>query len=718
MKKIVHIAAITGTLIAMSAMPAYAHTGWVTSNGTHYYYDSNGAMCKGWTQINGTWYYFGPNYGAMQTGLITVGNQLYYFDSNGAMQTGSARLPDGRTYTFDANGAMTAPTGWQLVNGSYYYFETNNTIATNWKKVGGYYVNSDGERMEGIISRGIDVSRYQNKINWSAVAQDDVSFAIIRVGSVKYGVDARYHENMRAANAHGIQTGIYLYSYASTPEEAKAEAEFVLANIGDYQVNFPIAYDIEDSVQKGLSPQQKAELINAFCSTIEAHGYHPIVYSSKSWFIERIDTSLIANYDKWVAQYYTECEYPNPSIWQASSKGSISGIEGNVDIDFQYKDYSSTFVQNGWIPRAGSWFYFLDHRKQTGWINDGGTLYYLNPIGVMQTGWLKEGSKWFYLGTNGAMQTGWSDIKEERYFFNSSGVMQTGWTEINEEKYLFDGSGAMRTGWYLDGTDYFYLDEEDGSMATSWLFTDDEWYYMGKDGAMQTGWLDIDGSTYLMAPSGCMITGWQLLNNGYYYFHETGPMATGFTPIDDETYYFDKNGVMAANWAEIGDDWYYFGGDGAMRTGFQNLGASTFYFDETGKMATEWTSIGGDWYYFDENGARMTGWLELTDEASDETHWYYLDSNGIMQTGWQGDVYLDSEGRMQTEWLLLDGKWYYLDKESGAKTIGWLELTDEAAGTSTWYYFEADGTMIADQIKNIDGTDYQFDASGAWIIPE
>lgn len=716
-KKLLHMAALSGALIAISAAPAYADTGWVTTNGNNYYYDSNGNMCKGWTQINGAWYYFGANYGAMQTGLLTLGNQLYYLDSNGAMQTGQVRLPDGKTYTFSAGGALTASPGWNLINGSYYYFDTANTVVTGWKKVAGFYVNSDGQRMDGVLSRGIDVSRYQNKIDWNAVAQDDVSFAIIRVGSLKYGVDARFHENMHAANAHGIRTGIYLYSYASTPEEAKAEAEFLLSNIGDYQVTFPIAYDIEDSVQKSLSPQETAALINAFCSTIEAHGYYPIVYSSKSWFLNRIDTSLIEQYDKWVAQYYSVCEYPDPALWQASSSGSINGIEGRVDIDFQYKDYSSAFVQNGWLWRAGNWFYFLDHRKQTGWITDQGNYYYLNAVGAMQNGWHLEGTDWFYLGAGGAMQTGWSNINDAFYFFNSSGVMQTGWTEINDEQYYFDGSGAMLTGWYLDGTDYYYLDETDGSMATGWNFVDNNWYYMNHNGVMQTGFLNIDGASYLLAASGAMQTGWQLFNDGYHYFHKTGPMATGFSTIENDTYYFDDNGLMATGWTELSDGWYYFGGNGAMKTGFQTLGTGSFYFAENGKMATGWTSIGNDWYYFDENGYKMTGWLELKDESTGESAWYYLDSEGIMQTGWQGDTYLDASGQMQTGWLLLDGKWYYLNEQSGAKTVGWLELKNETDGTSTWYYFDADGVMLSDQTADIDGTAYQFDASGAWITP-
>lgn len=659
MKKLLHIAAVTGTLLVMSSVPAYAETGWVSNNGNYYYYDSEGAMCKGWTQINGIWYYFGPNYGAMQTGLLTIDNHLYFFNSEGAMTIGSARLPDGNTYTFNEQGMLVSTGGWQFINGSYYYFDSSTTVVTGWKNVDGYYVNSDGERMEGILARGIDVSRYQNQINWSAVAQDDVEFAIIRVGSVKYGVDARYHENMQGANANGIKTGIYVYSYASTPEEAKAEAEFVLSNIQNYQISFPIAYDIEDSIQKNLSAQEKSALIQAFCSTIEEYGYHPIVYSSKSWFTERIDTSLISNYDKWVAQYYTVCEYPNPSIWQASSKGSISGISGNVDIDFQYKDYSSTFVENGWVSRAGNWFFFKDYRKQTGWVTDGGSYYFLNDKGAMQTGWHQEADDWFYLNTNGAMQIGWGDVSEERYFFNSKGIMQTGWTEINGNDYYFDASGAMQTGWFLDDGNYYYFSDSDGAMATHWLALDDDWYYMGDNGVMQTGFLSIDHSTYYMTPDGTMLTGWARINNSRYYFHENGQMAQGFTTLTKDTYYFDEQGTLTTGWNELNGHWYYFDGNGVMQTGFLIFDTTTFYFDENGVMASGWVQLDNIWYYFDkENGHMTTGWLELDDG------WYYFDAEGKMIS----DQTLTLDG---TEYPFdSDGRWMVPEISAETTVIG------------------------------------------------
>ena len=101
--------------------------------------------------------------------------------------------------------------------------------------------------------QGIDVSKWQGPIDWQAVAQSGVSFAFIRVGSTKKGIDEYFYPNMIAAQQAGIKTGVYIYSYAASVEEAALEAQFVLNAIQNVQVSFPEVWDVEDKVQKSLS---------------------------------------------------------------------------------------------------------------------------------------------------------------------------------------------------------------------------------------------------------------------------------------------------------------------------------------------------------------------------------------------------------------------------------------------------------------------------------
>ena len=115
---------------------------------------------------------------------------------------------------------------------------------------------------------GIDVSKYQGAINWGAVPSSGVTYAFIKVGSTKSGIDPAFAANVAGAQAAGIRTGVYIYSYATSVEGAINEANLVLQWIEGYNINFPVAYDIEDSVQKGLDANTVTAMCNAFCDEI------------------------------------------------------------------------------------------------------------------------------------------------------------------------------------------------------------------------------------------------------------------------------------------------------------------------------------------------------------------------------------------------------------------------------------------------------------------
>ena len=106
-------------------------------------------------------------------------------------------------------------------------------------------VASVGAKAAGAeVATGIDVSKYQGGINWQQVKAAGVRFAMIRVGTTKKGLDEQFVNNINGANAAGIRTGIYIYSYATTPEQAAAEANQVLQWVAPYSVSFPFAIDI------------------------------------------------------------------------------------------------------------------------------------------------------------------------------------------------------------------------------------------------------------------------------------------------------------------------------------------------------------------------------------------------------------------------------------------------------------------------------------------
>lgn len=315
------------------------------------------------------------------------------------------------------------------------------------------------------IAKGVDVSMYQGVIDWNAVAADGYSFAFVKAGSGKSGLDPYYVANMFGANAAGIKTGIYVYSYATTVEGAAAEAQFAIAAMQGFPISMPVVYDLEDTVHKYMSREQLAALAVTFCSIVESAGYHPMLYASKNWLTEKIGN---VPYDKWVAQYSDKCEYANPAFWQFTDSGRVKGIQGNVDLNFQFKDYSRIIVANGFVTRGDKTYLYQNYRKQIGFVDYEGRRYFMNADGSMyKNGWLTDGVNFFYMDTSdGHMLHDLVKIHGKYYYFDVNGCMSRGLVNLNGKTYLFGADGAMHYGWYTDasGTRYF---RSDGSMVAN-----------------------------------------------------------------------------------------------------------------------------------------------------------------------------------------------------------------------------------------------------------
>lgn len=397
------------------------------------------------------------------------------------------------------------------------------------------------------IAKGIDVSKYQGAVNWSAVKNAGYSFAFIKIGSAKSGLDPYYAANMAGANAAGLKVGAYIYSYATTVEAAITEAQFAIAALEPYTVSYPVVFDLEDSVHKNMTPEQLASLAVAFCSTVQSAGYYPMVYSSKNWMTGKIAATP---YDKWIAQYNTVCEYPNPAFWQFTSSGTVPGIDGRVDLNYQFKDYSNLIVANGFVDRGGNRYYYKNYRMQFGFVEDNGKTYFMNADGTLyKQGWLGDGVNMYYMDTSdGHMLRDLVEIGGKKYYFAANGLMQRGMIPLNGKIYLFGADGAMQYGFYTDaaaGTRYF---KEDGSMAANELVAvNGQKYYFDASGLMTTGLVPIGGLTYLFGADGTMQYGWYTDASGMRYFQADGSMAVNTTlTVDGALYTFDANGIATA----------------------------------------------------------------------------------------------------------------------------------------------------------------------------
>ncbi len=233
------------------------------------------------------------------------------------------------------------PINWELKL-SPYSDENLNILET------GEYQYMDGEQV--ISHKGIDVSRFQGNIDWQAVASDGVEFAFIRVANRGYGTgklveDEQFDRNIKGAMDAGIHVGVYIYSQAVNEQEIAEEAELVMQKLSAYDVKCPIVYDVEKTADptgrmNQLSVEERTNLTQLFCQTVEAAGYKPIIYHNMEMGALMLDIEPLEQYDKWLAYYNDDMYYPYEyKIWQYSDKGSVSGIASNVDLNICFEPF-------------------------------------------------------------------------------------------------------------------------------------------------------------------------------------------------------------------------------------------------------------------------------------------------------------------------------------------------------------------------------------------
>lgn len=198
---------------------------------------------------------------------------------------------------------------------------------------------------------GVDVSVHQDNIDWAKVKESGIDFAMVRLGYRGYGtgeaqLDENYAENIQGARDAGLDAGVYFFSQAITAEEAVEEANLVIESLDGLDVNYPVVYDWEiiydDTARTdNISVDVLTDCCVAFCETIKNAGYTPMIYQNKRTSIFKLDLNRLNDYNFWLAEYNTEpTYYYDFDMWQYTSTGRVPGIDGDVDLNISFKDYS------------------------------------------------------------------------------------------------------------------------------------------------------------------------------------------------------------------------------------------------------------------------------------------------------------------------------------------------------------------------------------------
>ncbi len=454
-----------------------------------------------------------------------------------------------------------------------------------------------------VVIDGIDVSKYQAYIDWSAVKAAGVEFAIIRVGyrGTSTGVlqeDEYYQINIQGALDAGLKVGVYIFSQATTTAEAEEEADYILSRISSYNITLPVVIDYEYAsggtgrlYEANLSVDAATSVCNSFCAKVTAAGYTAMVYANKNMLQNHLNASAISsNYQIWLANYTTETSYSGDyDFWQYSSKGSVDGISGNVDCDFWYcPKYSQTIADGVYtISTALDDSLVLD-------VDYGSTENGANVALCYRNGSSAQEFVVEYVGDGKyAISVRCSDK-----MLDVEGGGGTAGTNVSQ----YEDNGYDTQRWYIQdaGDGYYYL-------ISCW------------NGL----YLDVSGG---IASTGTNIQLWSSTNGAAQKFKFA---KTGMSLGSDGQWYYYTNGSVDTSYTGMARNGY---GGWYMTNGTVN-------WNYTGMACNEY-----GWWYM-TNGVMD---LNYTGMASNEYGWWYM-TNGVLDLSYTGTA--------TNEY----GEWYFVD---------------------------------------------------------
>ena len=240
--------------------------------------------------------------------------------------------------------------GWRTERGrTYYYDPASHQRLTGLQTIDDkiYYFDEDGVRQDDVVF-GIDVSRYQQRVDWDKVREAGASFVIIRIGYRGYEtgalvLDSMFENHLAGARAAGLKVGVYIFSQAINEEEAREEAFACAYVLNGRSLDYPVYFDSEYSTSAhtgradNLSKAERTACAVAFCEELKKYGYEPGVYAATTWFRNHLELSALQDYRIWNAHYGVSGPSIDCDMWQGSCTGKLSGVSSSgVDLNISY----------------------------------------------------------------------------------------------------------------------------------------------------------------------------------------------------------------------------------------------------------------------------------------------------------------------------------------------------------------------------------------------
>lgn len=198
--------------------------------------------------------------------------------------------------------------------------------------------------LSGESDLAIDVSEWQTQVDWQAVKDAGVEIVMIRVGwrgseEGKLFQDEMFVSHYDGATAAGLQVGGYFFSQAVSVEEAREEAAFALQILDGRKLDLPLVFDWEqlggDKDRTGdMDARTLTDSTVAFCQAVEEKGYDAMLYFNPDLASRLLYLGELTDYKFWLAMYSENMNYAyKVDMWQYTNKGTVPGIEGDVDLN-------------------------------------------------------------------------------------------------------------------------------------------------------------------------------------------------------------------------------------------------------------------------------------------------------------------------------------------------------------------------------------------------
>ena len=678
----------------------YVKNDWVNINSKWYYFDDAGIMySNSKCNINGKYYFFDQNGVMASNGWIQSGNSWYYATSGGELICEDWKYIDGAWYYFSYSGYMCEDT-FAEIDGQYYFFKENGAMASNeWAKdsVGRWYwANKDGTLSVGKTSDGylfnssgilvVDTTYEFNGVWYKTNKDGKINYTFNKTGwhyvdgNWYYAMSYDDDSSITLAQYYGefIDNAYYSFDYDGKMKtnflangnyyhgnDGKAVSGWVKVN-GDWYYGDPETFELHrycvslidgknyafDNSSKLLT--NTTAIINNKTVTTNANGEVIKNVVANGWAYDSDDSYgygevLYYNnglpYTGWVGNYYIENGY------------MVNNTTTHIDNKIYYFDEKGLCLTPGWHELSKNyWVYAKADRSlvYNDWLNDGGTWYYFNDVGMVYNTALK--------------------IDGKLHFFNKDGV----WTG--------ESNSAVADGWKKIGND---------------------WYFYMAGTPVSFEMLLIDGEYYFFNNSGKMVSnGFYYANGYYYYFSANGERMNyvGWQKINGKWVHFDNYSRVSNRVIENGKEYYI------VRERVESNGATKY---NAYMAASCYRVVNGTLCYYNADGVLTSkyttnGWKKIG------TDWYYIMNGKVVTSDMieiDGEEYMfDGSGKLYTDTVISWDSFKYYDKNGQAVTEpGWHKT-----GDGKWVYVRNDGSLAAFGIFLIDGVEYAFDG-GYWV---